>query len=136
MLRLLISLASGILFGVGLSVAQMTNPLKVQNFLDIFGDWDPSLAFVMGGAVIITVVLFTWILKRARPFYADRFSLPSLTKVDTRLITGAALFGIGWGLTGYCPGPAIATLLSGNEETWLFVPAMLAGGWLHRLQRG
>lgn len=133
--RLLISLVSGILFGVGLAVAQMTNPLKVLNFLDVFGDWDPSLAFVMGGAVVITVILFTLVLKQVKPFYADRFNLPRLTKVDARLITGAALFGIGWGLTGYCPGPAIATLFSGNQETWLFVPAMLAGGWLHRIHR-
>ncbi len=132
MIRLLTCLIAGALFGLGLAVAQMTNPLKVQNFLDVAGDWDPSLAFVMGSAVLITLVMFRVVLKRARPLLGDRFHLPTLLKVDRQLITGAALFGMGWGMTGYCPGPALATLLSGNGEVLLFVPAMLLGGFLHR----
>lgn len=132
MIRLLTCLFAGALFGLGLAVAQMTNPLKVQNFLDVAGDWDPSLAFVMGAAVSITLVMFRLVLKRAAPLLGDRFHLPTLLKVDRQLLIGAALFGVGWGMTGYCPGPALATLLSGNGEVVLFVPAMLVGGLLHR----
>lgn len=132
MIRLLTCLIAGTLFGLGLAVAQMTNPLKVQNFLDVAGDWDPSLAFVMGAAVLVTLVMFRVVLKRATPLLGDRFHLPTLLKVDRQLIMGAALFGVGWGMTGYCPGPALATLLSGNGEVLLFVPAMLLGGFLHR----
>lgn len=132
MIRLLTCLMAGALFGLGLAVAQMTNPLKVQNFLDVAGDWDPSLAFVMGAAVLITLMMFRVVLKRASPLLGERFHLPTLLKVDRPLIMGAALFGVGWGMTGYCPGPALATLLSGNGEVLLFVPAMLLGGFLHR----
>lgn len=132
MIRLLTGLIAGALFGLGLAVAQMTNPLKVQNFLDVAGDWDPSLAFVMGSAVLITLVMFRVVLKRTSPLLGDRFHLPTLLKVDRQLLIGAALFGMGWGMTGYCPGPALATLLSGNGEVLLFVPAMLLGGFLHR----
>ena len=136
MIRFLSCLLAGALFGLGLAIAQMTNPLKVQNFLDIAGAWDPSLAFVMGAAVTITMLAFRLVLRRERPLLGGRFHLPVLTEVDRRLVTGAAIFGIGWGLTGYCPGPALATLLSGNSEVLLFVPAMLLGGFLHRLQSG
>lgn len=132
MTRLLISLIAGALFGVGLAVAQMTNPLKVLSFLDVAGNWDPSLAFVMGAAVSITLVAFRWLLKRPAPLWGDRFHLPTLIHLDRRLLLGAALFGIGWGLTGYCPGPALATVLAGNQESWIFIPAMLVGGVLHR----
>ncbi len=132
MTRLLISLIAGALFGLGLAVAQMTNPLKVLSFLDVAGDWDPSLSFVMGAAVSITLVAFRWLLRRPVPWCGDRFHLPTLVHLDRRLLMGATLFGIGWGLTGYCPGPALATVLSGNQEAWLFVPAMLVGGVLHR----
>ncbi|MBI2733079.1 MAG: YeeE/YedE family protein [Aquabacterium sp.] len=132
MIRLLICLLAGALFGLGLAVAQMTNPLKVQNFLDVAGSWDPSLAFVMGAAVLITLVMFRLVLKRDRPLLGDRFHLPTQLQVDRRLLIGAALFGVGWGMSGYCPGPALATLLSGNTEVLLFVPAMLLGGFLHR----
>lgn len=132
MIRLLTCLIAGALFGLGLAVAQMTNPQKVQNFLDVAGDWDPSLAFVMGSAVLITLVMFRVVLKRASPVLGDRFHLPTLIKIDRQLLIGAALFGVGWGMTGYCPGPALATLLSGNGEVLLFVPAMLLGGFLHR----
>lgn len=134
MMQPLVSLVAGVVFGLGLAVAEMTNPLKVLDFLDLAGHWDPSLAFVMGGAVMLTLVAFRFILRRPVPFYGERFHLPTLTQVDRKLLAGAALFGIGWGLVGYCPGPALATVLSGNSETWLFVPAMLVGGALQRWQ--
>ena len=134
MMQPLVSLVAGVVFGLGLAVAEMTNPLKVLDFLDLAGHWDPSLAFVMGGAVLVTLVAFRFVLRRAVPLYGDRFHLPTLTQLDRKLLGGAALFGIGWGLAGYCPGPALATILSGNSETWLFVPAMLVGGALQRWQ--
>ena len=134
MMQPLVSLVAGVVFGLGLAVAEMTNPLKVLDFLDLAGNWDPSLAFVMGGAVLVTLVAFRFVLRRAVPLYGDRFHLPTLTQLDRKLLGGAALFGIGWGLAGYCPGPALATILSGNAETWLFVPAMLVGGALQRWQ--
>lgn len=134
MMQPLVSLVAGVVFGLGLAVAEMTNPLKVLDFLDLAGNWDPSLAFVMGGAVLVTLVAFRFVLRRPVPLYGDRFHLPTLTQLDRKLLGGAALFGIGWGLAGYCPGPALATILSGNSETWLFVPAMLVGGTLQRWQ--
>lgn len=130
----LAALACGTLFGLGLAIAQMTNPLKVQAFLDLAGDWDPSLAFVMGGAVLCTLLGFHLVLQRRRPLWGEVWHLPTLVKVDRKLVVGAALFGVGWGLSGYCPGPAIATLLSDNREAWIFVPAMLVGGALQRWQ--
>ncbi len=140
MMQPLVSLVAGVVFGLGLAVAEMTNPLKVLDFLDLAGHWDPSLAFVMGGAVLVTLVAFRFVLRRAVPLYGERFHLPTLTQLDRKLLGGAALFGIGWGLAGYCPGPALATILSGNSETWLFVPAMLVGGavqrWQNRRSRG
>ncbi len=134
MMQPLVSLVAGVVFGLGLAVAEMTNPLKVLDFLDLAGHWDPSLAFVMGGAVLVTLVAFRFVLRRPVPLYGERFHLPTLTQLDRKLLGGAALFGIGWGLAGYCPGPALATILSGNSETWLFVPAMLVGGALQRWQ--
>ena len=135
MMQPLVSLIAGLVFGLGLAIAEMTNPLKVLAFLDLAGDWDPSLAFVMGGAVTVTAVAFRLILRRPVPFYGERFHLPTLTQIDRKLLIGAALFGIGWGLAGYCPGPALATMLVGNSEVWLFVPSMLVGGALQRWQQ-
>lgn len=135
MMQPLVSLMAGLVFGLGLAIAEMTNPLKVLAFLDLAGNWDPSLALVMGGAVTVTALAFRFILRRPVPFYGERFHLPTLTQIDRKLLVGAALFGIGWGLAGYCPGPALATVLSGNSEAWLFVPAMLVGGALQRWQR-
>ena len=133
-MRLLSALLIGLVFGIGIATSGMINPAKVLNFFDIAGTWDPSLAFVMGGAVLVTLVAFRFVLRRAVPLYGERFHLPTLTQLDRKLLGGAALFGIGWGLAGYCPGPALATILSGNAETWLFVPAMLVGGALQRWQ--
>ena len=134
MMQPFLSLFAGTVFGLGLAIAEMTNPLKVQAFLDLTGDWDPSLAFVMGGAVLVTLVAFRFILRRPVPFYGERFYLPTLIQINRTLLAGATLFGIGWGLAGYCPGPALATVLSGNAETAWFVPAMLVGGALQRWQ--
>ena len=105
------ALIAGLLFGLGLAISQMTNPAKVLNFLDITGTWDPTLAFVMGGAVLVTLISFRFILKQDRPLFEGQFHLPTRSDIDGRLLGGAALFGIGWGLAGYCPGPGIAALV-------------------------
>ena len=128
------SMGAGIVFGIGLAVAQMTDPRKVLAFLDVAGAWDASLLFVLGGAVTLSVVTFRWILSRSAPLLDERFHLPRNAALDTRLIAGSAIFGIGWGLAGYCPGPAIASLGFGNPEALWFVPAMVAGMMLHRWQ--
>jgi uncharacterized membrane protein YedE/YeeE len=123
----LIALACGIIFGVGLAMSGMTDTAKVIGFLDIFGQWVPDLAFVMGGAVLVTVISFRFVLRRKAPLLANSFALPTTTTLDIRLLGGAALFGIGWGIYGYCPGPAIAALAYFNVDTAIFVVAMLAG---------
>lgn len=128
---ILIPLIAGLLFGAGLTVSQMVDPAKVQGFLDFAGiaggTWDPSLAFVMGGALAVTAIGYGLALRRAAPLMAPQFSLPTRTDIDARLIAGAAIFGVGWGLAGYCPGPAVASLAFGNAEALAFVVAMLAG---------
>lgn len=118
---------SGLIFGLGLLVSGMANPLKVQNFLDVFGHWDPSLAFVMGGAIAVTLPGFFLLKKRERPLIAPEFRWPGRTDIDARLVGGAALFGIGWGLGGFCPGPALTALPFLTTGVLVFVPAMLAG---------
>ena len=124
------ALISGILFGLGLTVSRMVNPKKVLGFLDVAGQWDPSLLLVMGGGVLVTVLSFPWIQRRGRPLWAERFSLPTRSDIDRNLLLGAALFGIGWAIAGYCPGPAIAALLINPAEAVPFVLAMLLGAWL------
>jgi len=126
------SLLCGLLFGVGLTIADMTNPAKVQNFLDIFGAWDPSLLFVMGGASLVALCGFWLAQKRHKPLFATRFYLPPARRIDARLIGGSALFGVGWGISGFCPGPVIAGLAWGNPQTFLFAAAMVAGMALAR----
>jgi uncharacterized membrane protein YedE/YeeE len=123
----LTALLCGLIFGVGLAMSGMTDTAKVIGFLDIFGQWVPDLAFVMGGAVLVTVVAFRLVLRRDNPLLADSFALPTNTTIDGRLLGGAALFGIGWGIYGYCPGPAISALVYLNTDTVIFVAAMLAG---------
>jgi uncharacterized protein len=132
MARLLVSVAAGFLFGLGLVVSGMTQPARVLGFLDPLGAWDPTLLFVLGGAVGATLVAFRLVLRRPAPVLADRFHLPDATRIDGPLVAGAALFGAGWGITGYCPGPGVALLASPTWETWVFLPAMLAGIALHR----
>ncbi len=118
---------AGVVFGVGLAVSQMVNPAKVLGFLDIAGSWDPSLAFVMGGAVAVTWVAFRYVARRPSPVLGGEFALPRDTAIDARLLGGAALFGVGWGLVGLCPGPAIASVAFGNLDSVLFIGAMVLG---------
>ncbi len=129
-----IALGTGLFFGWGLTLSGMTDPLTVQAFLDVAGTWNPALAFVMGGAVLVSLLGFQWLLKkRQAPVCGEVFHLPQNKAIARRLLGGAALFGIGWGLAGYCPGPALTSLLAGNTEVWVFVPAMLA---VPRVRRG
>lgn len=105
----------------------MVNPQRVIGFLDITGQWDPTLALVMGGALMVTFPAFPWVLRHARPWFAERFELPTRVKVDPSLIAGASLFGAGWGLGGFCPGPGIAALATGSVDVLVFVLCMLGG---------
>lgn len=130
-MRNLAAALSGILFGVGLGIAQMVNPEKIRNFLDVTGTWDPSLAFVMGGAVVVFFFAWQFSLRRTRPLFDLRFHRPHETRVwDARMISGAAIFGVGWGLVGFCPGPAITALAFLAPQAAIFVAAMIAGSWL------
>lgn len=137
-LRNLAALASGVVFGLGLSLAQMTNPDKVLNFLDISGAWDPSLLLVLGGAVVLSAAAFRFILKHHAPLWDTLFHLPVSSTVDKPLVIGSALFGLGWGIAGYCPGPAIASIGFANPEALWVVPSIIAGAalqrWSHRQQ--
>jgi uncharacterized protein len=121
------SFVCGLVFGLGLVISQMSNPAKVLNFLDFTGKWDPSLAFVMGGAVGVAAIGFGLARSWKKPLLAQSFHLPSKTNIDARLLCGAALFGIGWGLVGFCPGPALTALAYGRREPVLFVAAMIVG---------
>ncbi len=125
--RLLIPLLSGIVFGAGLALGGMTDPARVRGFLDLFGDWDPTLAFVMGGAVIVMVVAWRIQPRLAHPLFSESFALPTRTDLTPKLIGGSALFGIGWGIAGLCPGPGIAALVIEPVSAAIFVVAMLAG---------
>ena len=107
--------ACGLIFAIGLGLAGMTQPAKVIGFLDLTGAWDPSLAFVMGGAVLVGLIAFPLILARRRPWLGGRFALPERNDIDAPLVAGAALFGMGWGLSGYCPGPALVSLVTGSD---------------------
>lgn len=128
--RHLIALAVGVVFGVGLLVSGMTQPAKVLAFLDVTGEWDPSLMFVMGGAIPIYALAYRLALRRSRPLLADAFVLPTRSTLDGKLIGGAALFGVGWGLSGYCPGPAVVALGSGATGVAVFVATTALGMWL------
>lgn len=125
--------ASGALFGIGLAMSGMTDARRVLGFLDLFGAFDPTLLFVLGGAVLTTLLLFRLVLRRGSPVLADSFHLSNERQIDGRLVGGAAIFGIGWGIAGYCPGPALAGLGIGSIEALWFVPAMIAGMLLHRI---
>ncbi len=127
----LIALLAGLVFGLGLILSGMGNPAKVQSFLDLFGAWDPSLAFVMAGAIAVGLLAFTWAKKRTHALLGDPMQLPAPHRIDAPLLTGAALFGTGWGLAGFCPGPAVMNLATLTPEVWLFVAAMLMGMGLY-----
>lgn len=129
----LAAFGSGVVFAVGLALAGMTQPAKVVGFLDFAGDWDPSLAFVMGGAILIYATLNRLIADMKAPVLGGAFSLPTKTDIEPRLVGGAALFGVGWGLGGFCPGPALASLGTGSTNVLIFVGAMLGGMLLFRL---
>ena len=118
---------AGLVFGLGLILAGMTNPAKVQAFLDLAGNWDPSLAFVMGGAILVGLVAFRFAGKRERSLLGEAMRLPTVTRIDRRLVLGSLAFGVGWGLAGFCPGPALASLASGGAKAGIFTGAMLAG---------
>jgi len=125
--KLLPPLVSGTLFGAGLTISGMTDPARVRGFLDVFGAWDPTLVFVMGGAVLVMAVAWRIRRRMGAPIFAERFSLPDRNDLDGRLIAGSILFGIGWGIAGLCPGPAIASLALSPLSVLPFVLAMLAG---------
>lgn len=125
----LAALFAGVLFGVGLVVAGMTLPTKVTGFLDFLGSWDPTLVFVMGGAIAVHATVYRMLQGRPSPFFAERFQLPTRKDVDARLVLGAAIFGVGWGLGGYCPGPALTSLVSGRLEVVVFLATMLGASW-------
>ncbi len=129
-MRNLFGLIAGILFGLGLAISGMVNPAKVIGFLDVAGNWDPSLAFVMGGAVLVTALTFRWVLRRPAPIFSDMFHLPAKQDLDRRLITGAAIFGVGWALAGLCPGPALASIGFLDEKLLIFVLALVLGSFL------
>jgi uncharacterized membrane protein YedE/YeeE len=129
-MQLFTALMTGVLFGFGLSLGEMINPARVIGFLDIAGRWDATLMFVMGGALAITLPGYALILRRGRPLLDGEFFLPTKSAFDRPLIVGAAIFGIGWGLGGFCPGPALAGLASGSSGVIFFVIAMIASQWL------
>ena len=133
MITSITALLAGLVFGLGLILSGMGSPAKVQNFLDFFGTWDPSLGLVMGGAIAVGLIAFTWAKRRKTALLGDAMQLPTQSAIDRKLITGSALFGAGWGLAGFCPGPALMNLSTLQPEVWLFVAAMLAGMWAQHL---
>lgn len=126
-MKLISAYIAGLIFGLGISISGMANPAKVLNFFDIAGTWDPSLAFVMGGALGVTFIGYRFILKRPHPLFDAEFKLPKAKELDARLIGGSALFGIGWGIAGFCPGGALPTLGTGHWEVFAFVAALILG---------
>ena len=127
MKTILAALACGIVFGLGLSISEMINPARVIGFLDVAGEWDLTLMLVMGGALVVTLIGFPLITRRPKPVLAERFVLPTKTKIDSPLLSGGILFGIGWGLAGFCPGPALTSLAFGITKVYVFLAAMVAG---------
>ena len=126
------ALVSGLIFGLGLAISQMVNPKKVLDFLDVSGNWDPSLALVMGGAVSVAMLAFRFVTRREQPLFEREFHLPRMTKVDRRVLVGSGVFGLGWGIGGYCPGPGIAALSAGSVDALVFVAGMVLGSLLYR----
>ncbi|MNR87760.1 hypothetical protein D3C72_186600 [compost metagenome] len=126
-MHILMALLAGLIFGIGLIVSGMANPAKVIAFLDLGGQWDPSLAFVMGGAILIGLIAFRIAARRNKTLLGDALRLPQATQIDRRLVGGGLAFGVGWGLAGYCPGPALVSLTIGNSKTIIFVAAMVLG---------
>jgi uncharacterized membrane protein YedE/YeeE len=132
-MKLLYALVTGLIFGVGIAVSGMMDPAKVLNFFDVAGTWDPSLAFVMGGALVVTFVGYRLVWRRDAPLFGSRFQVPTSTEIDPKLIGGSALFGIGWGIAGFCPGAAIPALGTGRWEVALFLVSVSVGFYIRRL---
>ena len=132
-MKLIFALLTGVVFGTGIAFSGMMDPAKVLNFFDLAGTWDPSLAFVMGGALVVTAIGYRLVWRRDAPLFGGRFEVPTSTLLDARLIGGSALFGVGWGIAGFCPGAAIPALGTGRWEVALFLVAVVAGFWLRRL---
>ena len=128
-----VALVAGTLFGFGLALSEMVNPERVLNFLDLLGNWDPTLAFVMAGAIPVSALGYLTIRKRERPFFAQRFRVPDNRQIDMKLIGGAALFGLGWGIAGYCPGPAVAMLSLQWQEPLVFLGFLAVGSFVCRI---
>ncbi|MFK7938767.1 MAG: DUF6691 family protein [Roseovarius sp.] len=126
-MRHVLTFITGLVFGTGIAVSGMMNPAKVINFFDITGSWDPSLAFVMGGAVVVAFLGYSLVLRRARPVYDPDFKIPSNPAIDARLLLGSGVFGIGWGIAGFCPGGALPALGTANVNVVIFVAALIAG---------
>ena len=126
-MRLVVFYLIGLVFGTGIAISGMANPAKVLNFFDVAGTWDPSLAFVMGGALAVTFAGYRFVLRRPAPLLDSRFHLPTARTIDARLIGGSALFGVGWGIAGFCPGGALPALGTGRAEVLIFVAAVIAG---------
>jgi uncharacterized protein len=127
LMQRLTALVAGLLFGIGLTFSGMVNPAKILNFLDLAGPFDASLIFVMGAGLIVATIGYRLAFAQGRPLFGDVFHLPTVNDIDMRLVSGAALFGLGWGLSGFCPGPAIASLVLGHIESFVFVAAMAVG---------
>lgn len=132
-MTLLTSLLAGLVFGLGLIISGMADPSKVLGFLDLAGNWDPSLAFVMGGALLVGLLAFQFAVKRPQSLLGEAMRLPTATKIDRRLVLGSLTFGVGWGLAGYCPGPALVSLAQGGAKPLLFFIAMIAGMFMFEL---
>ena len=133
MKRAIVALVCGLVFGAGLIISQMSNPAKVIGFLDVTGKWDPSLALVMAGAIAVFGVLYRLALRQGTPLLAPQFTLPEKDRLDAPLMVGALIFGVGWGLGGFCPGPAIVSAAFGDARVWVFLAAMIAGMLLYRI---
>ena len=134
-MRLLVIYAIGLIFGIGISISGMANPAKVLNFFDVAGAWDPSLAFVMGGALFVTFIGYRIVLQRPAPLMSASFQLPTRTDLDRNLLGGSAVFGIGWGIAGFCPGGALPALGTGRSEVLIFVAALFVGILIARLMQ-
>ena len=137
-MSIIFAILAGVIFGAGLTLSDMVNPARVLNFLDIAGSWDPTLIFVMAGGLAVTTLGYKLIFRRSSPVFDDKFNLPTQRQIDLPLVGGAALFGVGWGLAGICPGPALADLVTLDPKVLLFVAAMLVGmiaasAWRDRL---
>ena len=130
----IVTFASGLLFGLGLAFSEMTNPIVVLGFLDVFGDWNPSLIIVMASAIAVGMIGYFIKGKRLTPLLASEWHVPTLRNIDSKLIIGSSLFGIGWGISGYCPGPGLTALVNNPSEGFYFVAAVIAGSGLHYLQ--